>query len=61
MDAGNHQQGYSVKNRSRCRRGVATEGHFDPQQINFAENFLYEGGLLKLIEDLGSRYEKGLL
>lgn len=61
MDAGNHQQGYSAENKSRCRRGVGVEGHFDPQQIDFAENFLYEGGLLKLIEDLGARYEKGLL
>ena len=61
MDAGNHQQGYRVLNRSRCRRGVTLEGHFDAQKIDFAENFLYEGGLLKLIEDLGQRYEQGAI
>ena len=57
MDAGNHQQGYSVMNRSRSERNVGTENYFVAQEISFQENFLYEGGLLQLIEDLGSRYE----
>lgn len=61
MDAGNHQQGYCAVNRSRCDRDVRLEGHFEPQEINFAENFLYEGGLLALIEDLGKQYEQGLI
>lgn len=61
MDAGNHQQGYCAVNRSRCDRGVRLEGHFRPQEITFAENFLYEGGLLALIEDLGDQYEQGLI
>lgn len=59
MDAGNKQQGYIIVNRSRKSRLVHTEGHFMPQEIVFAENFLYQGGLLDLIKDLGERYRLG--
>ena len=61
MDAGNNQQGYTVVNRSREDRFTKSLNAYAPQKIIFAENFLYEGGLLNLIKDLGEKFERGKL
>jgi hypothetical protein len=59
MDAGNNQQGYIAVNRSRENRFMKSLGSYRPQEKCFAENFLYEGGLLDLIKNLGEKFERG--
>ena len=61
MDAGNHQQGYIIRNRSRPDRFVLSLGDYDSSLIIFPDNFLFEGGLLKLFQNLGEKYEQGTL
>jgi hypothetical protein len=61
MDAGNNQQGYIVVNRSRENRFMKSLGSYRPLEKCFAENFLYEGGLLNLIKNLGGKFEHGEL
>lgn len=61
MDAGNNQQGYIAVNRSRENRFMKSLGSYRPLEKCFAENFLYEGGLLNLIKDLGEKFERGKL
>lgn len=51
--------GYAVLNRSRCERGKNIETEFEPHEVIWGDNFLYEGGLLDLIKDLGKKFEKG--
>ncbi len=61
MDAGNRQQGYIIMNRSRNDHSDIWKDSYHPQEIVFAENFLFEGGLLDLIETLGNKYLRGEL
>jgi hypothetical protein len=62
MDAGNGLGGYVVVNRSRTDRLWLDDPHdYRASEITFPENFLYEGGLLQLITELGEKYRKGLL
>lgn len=53
--------GYAVMNRSRCEKNKDIEINFTPHEVIWASRFLYEGGLLKLITDLGERYKNGQL
>lgn len=53
--------GYAVMNRSRCVRGKSIETSFTPHEVIWASRFLYEGGLLALINELGERLKKGQL
>lgn len=53
--------GYIVENNSRCEKDYDPETEFEPHSICWASRFLYEGGLLKLITDLGERYKNGQL
>ncbi|HEY8567935.1 hypothetical protein [Microbulbifer sp.] len=61
MNAGPGVGGYAIVNRSRKDRSVHLEEHFSPHRITFADNFLYEAGLLDLIKDLGEKYRRGEL
>ena len=61
MGAGRGHGGYAVRNRSRCRRGYDINTEFEPHDVSWGDNFLYEGGLLDLIKDLGERFEQGKL
>jgi hypothetical protein len=45
--------GYSVVNRSRCKRDTIIEGDYEPHEIDFTEQSLYNDGLLDLIRKLG--------
>ena len=53
--------GYAVMNRSRCEKNKDIEINFTPHEVIWASRFLYEGGLLKLITDLGEKYKNGQL
>jgi len=53
--------GYAVVNRSRCVRGKDIEKSFTPHEVIWASRFLYEGGLLKLIIELGEKLKAGQL
>jgi hypothetical protein len=53
--------GYGVRNRSRCKKGYDPETDFEPHDVSWASRFLYEGGLLKLITELGGRLKTGQL
>ncbi len=55
--------GYVVMNRSRCKtdRDRDPETEFEPHRICWASRFLYDGGLLKLIEDLGEKLKRGVI
>ncbi len=53
--------GYIVRNRSRCVKDKDIETSFTPHEVCWASRFLYEGGLLKLITDLGEKYKNGQL
>ena len=59
MYAANDQPGYDIVNRSRPNRYI--QGDYCSSQISFADNFLYEGGLLQLFTELGEKHKKGLL
>lgn len=61
MNAGPGVGGYAIVNWSRKSRLGSREEHFSPQEITFADNFLYEAGLLDLIKDLGEKYRRGEL
>lgn len=47
--------GYGVDNYSRCMRGMDIETTFSPHSVSWASRFLYEGGLLNLIIELGEK------
>lgn len=53
--------GYIVENNSRCEKDYDPEAEFEPHSICWAGRFLYEGGLLNLITDLGDKYKTGYL
>lgn len=53
--------GYIVRNRSRCEKDYDPETEFKPHNVCWASRFIYEGGLLKLITDLGEKYKNGQL
>ena len=53
--------GYAVLNRSRCRKNRDPETSFTPHEVCWASRFLYEGGLLDLIKDLGQKLVDGKL
>jgi len=59
MNAGPGVGGYAIINRSRKDHSVQMEEFFRPQEVMFADNFLYEGGLLDLFKDLGEKYRRG--
>ncbi len=52
MDAGNKQPGYAFMNRSRENHKMLSNSHFRSQEIIFEEDFIFEGGLLDLIDQL---------
>lgn len=58
MHAGDGGGGYVVVNRSRPSRLYKGYGS---SETTFADNFLFEGGLLNLITELGEKYRKSLL
>ena len=60
MCAGENQSGYIIVNRSRPMR-TKWEDSYHASSLGFADNFLYEGGLLQLFTELGEKYKKGLL
>jgi len=51
--------GYAVMNYSRPDDSYAAPNH--PSTIDFSERFLFEGGLLSLIRQLGAQYSSGTL
>ncbi|WP_062271056.1 hypothetical protein [Endozoicomonas arenosclerae] len=51
-------EGYEVLNRS---RNASLGTLYRPVSIEFTENFLYQEGLLNLIQKLGDQYDKGLI
>lgn len=53
--------GYVVMNRSRCERNKDIETRFTPHEVTWASRFLYEGGLLALIKEMGEKLQKGTL
>lgn len=53
--------GYAVMNRSRCQKGRDPETSFTPHEVIWASRFLYDGGLLNLIKNLGEKFERGEL
>jgi hypothetical protein len=53
--------GYIVENNSRCQRGYDPETEFEPHNVCWASRFLYEGGLLALIKELGEKLKNGQL
>ena len=53
--------GYGVDNYSRCVRGRDIETSFAPHSVSWASRFLYEGGLLSLIKELGEKLRAGQL
>ena len=55
--------GYAIVNRSRCQRENfdKMDTMFEPHRISWADRFLYEGGMLDLITQLGQKYEAGKL
>ncbi|MFD1216264.1 hypothetical protein [Microbulbifer celer] len=61
MNAGPGIGGYAVVNWSRKSRLVRLEGHFRPQEVTFADNLLYDSGMLDLVKDLGEKYRRGEL
>lgn len=61
MNAAPGTGGYSVINRSRKDHSVSLEGFFRPHETLFADNFLYEAGLLNQIKVLGDKYRRGEL
>ncbi|TLM76387.1 hypothetical protein ACONUD_05345 [Microbulbifer harenosus] len=61
MSAGRGVGGYAIVNRSRKSRLVSRAEHFSPQEITFADNFLYDAGLLDLIKGLGEKHRRGEL
>ena len=62
MGIDDRRGGYSVENKSRCHRRVAEEDintYYEPHEVSWPTRFLYEGGLMDLLEDLAKRYEDG--
>jgi hypothetical protein len=53
--------GYAVINRSRCEKNKNPETSFTPHELILASRFLYEGGLLDLIKNLGEKFKQGQL
>lgn len=53
--------GYIVENNSRCKRNYDPETEFEPHGVCWASRFLYEGGLLDLIKNLGEKFKQGQL
>ncbi|HTF95542.1 MAG TPA: hypothetical protein VL995_05395 [Cellvibrio sp.] len=53
--------GYGVDNYSRCVRDKNIETSFTPHSVSWASRFLYEGGLLNLIIELGEKLKVGKL
>jgi hypothetical protein len=51
--------GYIAGNNSRCKKDYDPETEFEPHEVCWASRFLYEGGLLDLIKDLGEKLEDG--
>ncbi|GAB3528831.1 hypothetical protein GCM10027342_36780 [Photobacterium alginatilyticum] len=51
--------GYAFLNRSRSERDPFIENDHIPQRINFSESFIFNGGLLELIQDLADKYQGG--
>ncbi|GAB3528826.1 hypothetical protein [Photobacterium alginatilyticum] len=51
--------GYSIVNRSRRNRNLSSEIIYFPQEISFSEQFIFNGGLIKLIQDLADKYQCG--
>jgi hypothetical protein len=51
--------GYIVRNRSRCKNDYDPETEFEPHSVCWASRFLYEGGLLDLIKELGQKLKDG--
>ena len=58
VGAGGGHGGYTVRNRSRCKKGYDINTEFEPDDISWSDNFLFEGGLLDLIKDLGEKFEQ---
>lgn len=61
MNAGPGVGGYSIVNWSRNDHSDLWKNDYHPQQVTFADNFLYDTGLLDLIKDLGKKYCRGEL
>ncbi|WP_444997680.1 hypothetical protein [Aliikangiella sp. IMCC44359] len=61
MGVDNSRGGYSVVNRSRCLRKYfdQMDTMFEPHEICWPDRFLYDGGMLNLITQLGQRVEAG--
>jgi hypothetical protein len=53
--------GYALMNRSRCEKDYDPETEFEPHEVIWASRFLYEGGLLALIVELGEKLKNGQL
>jgi len=51
--------GYIVRNRCRCKKGYDPEVDFEPHDVCWASRFLYDGGLLNMIKDLGQKLVEG--
>ena len=61
MAGGGGLGGYTVRNRSRCKRGNDIETEFEPHTVSWGDTFLFEDGLLDLIKKLGEEFEQGKL
>jgi hypothetical protein len=61
MAVNQHGGGYCALNRSRCERRNDVNTEFEPHEVCWGDNFLFEGGLLDLIKDLGEKFEQGKL
>ncbi len=59
MSISRGQGGYCVLNRSRCERGKDVNNKFTSHEVSWADNFLYEDGLLDLIIELAEKYQRG--
>jgi hypothetical protein len=56
---GVEQGGYCILNRSRNDHRSAAGGAYHPVEVCFADNLLFEGGLLQLIQNLADDYHNG--
>ena len=61
MGAAGGLGGYAVLNRSRCERRYDANTEFEPHEVSWGDNFLFEDGLLDLIKDLANKFEQGKL
>ncbi|MGR5150211.1 hypothetical protein ACQKP8_27150 [Photobacterium alginatilyticum] len=53
---GHNEPGYTFLNCTRCKRNTFIENDYRPQEINFSEQFIFNGGLLELIQELADKY-----